>query len=89
MAKVARNEKMRLYCSLGDLIRCTDCKKVCRVGDLLAVNGFTIPKNDGTGQVWQQILYFCPCDKVHPKAYDPGKGRLVVTYLGHCELMKR
>lgn len=58
-------------------IRCRTCKKVYRVDELKTIPGHKIPKMDGSGESWQQVLYHCPkCQRV--LVCDVGKGKLVL-----------
>lgn len=61
----------------ADPIRCRTCKTVYRIGELKTVEGHEIPKMDGSGESWQQILYYClRCQKV--LACNTGNGNLVL-----------
>jgi len=79
---------MIISLKLIDKIRCTDCNRVCKISELDDVNGHTIPKYDGKGGEWQQILYYCPCNNEGVKVYDPGDGKLVLAILAHVELVE-
>lgn len=61
-------------------IYCRACKKVYRVNELKEIPGHKIPKVDGSGESWQQILYHCPrCQKV--LVCDVGNSNLVLMLI--------
>ncbi|MDO8486185.1 MAG: hypothetical protein Q7S77_00600 [Candidatus Staskawiczbacteria bacterium] len=85
-----KNLKTNLVCKPSDRIECTDCGGIFTIQDnLIPVLGRRFPKSNGDG-FWQQIFYYCPCDKHKkwPKVFDAGDGILKLVFRATVKLIE-
>lgn len=75
------------YCQPEDSIE-HKCGIISLVGKLFIVHAREIPFEDGSGS-WVPKYYYCPCDMVHPVAYDQGYGQIQHLLTSRSKLIRK
>ena len=74
-------------CKVTNRIRCKNCGKVLKIGDLVPERIKPSSQAGRENNNMQMKCYYCLCDDMSVIAYDLGDGNLLLTNFAQAELI--